>query len=416
MKRILVSLTLFVIAFVVVTGGLALMAEQHPFRPGQGPYAAQNMAEQIQLRLALGPTRQADAALDLAYRRLADLSAATTPRTAEAAIIALNAALDRAVAAVAAAPAGPQDRLYGRLNELLLEADTLLADIAESGLLAADDAGYAALRNKVSALMVAQNINAVTAIAGTLQDGSGTTTPIDAAAISFLGQVDHSFFPLTNAHEQASCTACHQEGRYEGTPTNCLGCHETDKPADHFPGECSDCHTLTDWTPFQFDHRSVTECAACHTADAPAGHYPEECALCHTNTTDWSQFTFDHAGVTACQSCHEPERPADHFPGECAACHADISDWTQASFDHAGVADCASCHANDKPANHFPGECITCHTNTQDWTQASFNHSGFTDCQSCHTSDKPANHYPGQCSTCHTSTSDWGRVSFNHSG
>lgn len=47
MKRILVSLTLFVIAFVVVTGGLALMAEQHPFRPGQGPYAAQNMAEQI---------------------------------------------------------------------------------------------------------------------------------------------------------------------------------------------------------------------------------------------------------------------------------------------------------------------------------------------------------------------------------
>ena len=58
-----------------------------------------------------------------------------------------------------------------------------------------------------------------------------------------------SQFPLIGAHRTAECNACHRNGQYQGTPTDCASCHAKDARAVTFPNhslpgfeECSECH------------------------------------------------------------------------------------------------------------------------------------------------------------------------------
>ena len=319
-------------------------------------------------------------------------------------------------------------------------------------------------------------------------------------------QFDHSTktkFPLTGAHVQAPCSACHVADRFAGTPAVCEGCHldafnKTTNP-NHvgagFQKNCAQCHTTTQWAGAKFDHNTATKfpltgahvnvqcnachiggrfagtvqtCEGCHVADftksvnpnhVTAG-FPKDCAICHT-TTQWKGAKFDHnatkfpltgahvnqqcaqchvnsvfAGTAAaCEGCHltnytattNPNHVTAGFSKECSACHTTVQ-WKGAVFDHAKTrfpltgahlnTQCALCHVNGRYAgtlltcegchsadftkttnpNHltggFPRDCTLCHTTVQ-WKGAKFDHTAATKFP------LTGAHVSAQCSQCH---------------
>ena len=66
----------------------------------------------------------------------------------------------------------------------------------------------------------------------------------------------HSW-PLNGAHAALECASCHlgDPPVYQGTPTLCVGCHQSDYDRSPYPGHsdfpttCENCHTTEAWTP-----------------------------------------------------------------------------------------------------------------------------------------------------------------------
>lgn len=164
-----------------------------------------------------------------------------------------------------------------------------------------------------------------------------------------LASVDHSFFPLTFSHD-LSCDRCHVNGTYQGLDPTCSSCHESDRPAGHYEGtDCVACHTWTTWGdatvdhsffPLTYSHDLPCEqchtgtgyegldpaCTSCHEDERPAGHYAGECSECHT-WTSWDAATWEHTfrvpheGYSACEDCHTAA-PEDYGPISCfEGCH-----------------------------------------------------------------------------------------------
>jgi hypothetical protein len=130
-----------------------------------------------------------------------------------------------------------------------------------------------------------------------------------------------SAFALVGRHATASCTSCHGNGVYKGTPRTCVGCHQPQYNATRNPNHasvgfntnCETCHRATDgsWTQGPFNHtrfplsgRHNVACAQCHTT----GNYATfSCTVCH----DRSRMDSEHRGragyvydSNACYSCH----------------------------------------------------------------------------------------------------------------
>ncbi len=57
---------------------------------------------------------------------------------------------------------------------------------------------------------------------------------------------NNTAFPLVGKHTKLSCSKCHSNGVYKGTPTQCIACH-TDKHNGENGTDCGACHTPTDW-------------------------------------------------------------------------------------------------------------------------------------------------------------------------
>jgi choline dehydrogenase-like flavoprotein len=145
------------------------------------------------------------------------------------------------------------------------------------------------------------------------------------------------------------------------------GLRNGNAPANHFPGQCSNCHNTSDWSQVNFSHAGFTDCVSCHSGNAPANHFPGQCSNCH-NTGSWNDVDFNHNGFTDCQSCHTP--PGGHFPGQCSNCH-ETGDWDNVNFSHQGLTNCNSCHSppnDDEHEGNVP-QCSQCH-NTEDWDDA----------------------------------------------
>ncbi len=294
-------------------------------------------------------------------------------------------------------------------------------------------------------------------------------------------QFDHNLsgFPLTGAHVSVSCTQCHANGQYPGTPTDCWSCHqagyqEADNHAQNqFPHECLQCHTTNGWEPSTFNHNNTnfpltgahvnvnclachvngqyqnltTDCWSCHQSNYQGvadpnhvtGNYGHECASCHT-TAAWQPANFDHnlsdfpltgAHVSLacaqchtngqfngtpqeCWSCHQinynesdnPNHAELQLPHACEQCHT-TAGWASAQFDHSlstfpltgahVYAACAQCHVNGQ-FNNTPTECFACHA--ADYEQAA---------EPNHT----ANQLPHACQECHTTT-QWTPSIFSH--
>jgi hypothetical protein len=116
-----------------------------------------------------------------------------------------------------------------------------------------------------------------------------------------------TMFPLTGAHTTVDCQMCHANG-YEGTPTECVACHQQQfnqsvNPNHNSLGlssDCVSCHTTEPgWSPAKFDihnqyyplngaHAGIaSQCITCHNGDY--NNTPNTCSGCHI--ADYNQTT-----------------------------------------------------------------------------------------------------------------------------
>jgi hypothetical protein len=174
-------------------------------------------------------------------------------------------------------------------------------------------------------------------------------------------------FPLTGAHNQVSCSECHVNSQFAGTPRQCVACHRDDydrttdpnHPAAGFPTTCDDCHSTNEWPGATVDHNLTRfpltgahvglDCARCHVGGRFAGT-STECFSCHED--DYNRAQPDHRGSgfpTSCQNCHG----TNQWPG------ATFNHPFPLSGDHGGFG-CTRCHPNQSNFRVF--ECTTsCH-------------------------------------------------------
>jgi hypothetical protein len=435
MKRFLPFAVLIVFLFTVMGICLGLfLAVSAPFRPGNPLFAAQHFAEEQRARLNFSESGKASYYLTLAERRSVDLVMLSNTNQEPAALQALADAIQHAEQAIAQAPESDRSALFEQMAVVAREGSVALASAHLSQAEIPD--AYLALEARLATLQQLFAEDKITArdvfkaririllpyVPAETNRGVVASNPadsIDPHLVSFLegsAGAEHAFFPLVGEHEALSCESCHTNGTFSGTPNQCIACHSQAAPANHFPGDCANCHNSFSWLDVRFEHRfaSGRSCASCHLKDKPAKHFNGQCSSCH-DTSAWKPARFNHqaAGATDCISCHTKNKPANHFAGQCSTCHT-TNAWRPALFDHTGLTDCISCHTKNKPANHFSGQCSACH-NTSAWKPATFNHetAGAVDCLACHSKVRPPNHYTGQCSTCHT-TNAWKPATFNH--
>jgi hypothetical protein len=254
------------------------------------------------------------------------------------------------------------------------------------------------------------------------------------SAIAWAGaRLDHdkTSFPLRDAHRQVSCNACHVSGKYDGTPTRCVGCHMPDDVHVGVRGnDCASCHTTVEWKTAKFDHAKETQfallgghatlaCGACHVGgdlkaplprdcngchradDAHAGRFGSKCADCHGNE-DWQHADFDHAARTKFSLL------GAHVKLDCHVCHTAVVATQKLP------SDCASCHrADDVHGGALKSSCDTCHGADSWKSDIRFDHdlSDFpllglhvvVSCAQCHVSKTFAGS-PTQCIGCHASS------------
>ena len=169
---------------------------------------------------------------------------------------------------------------------------------------------------------------------------------------SITSTFDHftTGFRLDGAHQLVSCEACHSDGMFSGTPT-----------------QCEDCHTQASRIRASFQ---------------PARHIlsSQRCEACHRTTSFAPVARVDHFEVFGqCFSCHNGNiargKPADHIPATnmCESCHNVRLFSRVARVDHLEVVGvCSGCHngvvARGQHPQHIPttAECDSCH-NTQAW-------------------------------------------------
>jgi Cytochrome c7 and related cytochrome c len=199
-------------------------------------------------------------------------------------------------------------------------------------------------------------------------------------------------YPLTGAHQSASCVGCHVGAQYKDTPTECISCHAIDDAHNgRFGRLCGDCHTTKSWKQEGFDHfkksgfalrgaHASTACVTCHRQPPGKRKLPENCAGCHSSEDI-------HAGRfgAKCGDCHKPEK------------------WAKVRFDHAertkfalrgahGKASCESCHSGPVETAQMKSECIDCHASD----------------------DVHRTNLGAECGECHNQDSFSGRIRFDH--
>ncbi|GAB4245751.1 MAG: hypothetical protein Kow0027_06360 [Saprospiraceae bacterium] len=122
------------------------------------------------------------------------------------------------------------------------------------------------------------------------------------------GTANHNFFPLTGGHEIQDCNACHSNGTFSGTPTDCFACHEEDylattspnHQANGFPTDCSVCHAIEPGWPAQ-DFAQHDDLYFPIFSGKHKGEW-NDCIECHTVAGDFKQFS--------CIDCHEHNNPS----------------------------------------------------------------------------------------------------------
>jgi hypothetical protein len=148
-------------------------------------------------------------------------------------------------------------------------------------------------------------------------------------------------FPLTGAHQRATCESCHKSSTYKNVTTSCAGCHQ-DPHGQKLGTACASCHVTQAWRTAKVDHsRTAFPLKGLHAA--------VDCAKCHTRPA-----TQVKPASATCATCHaDPHKGS--FKQDCAACHTEAG-FRKGSFDHSTT----KFPLVDK---HAPLACVACHTN-----------------------------------------------------
>jgi hypothetical protein len=230
-----------------------------------------------------------------------------------------------------------------------------------------------------------------------------------------IGVHQQTTFPLTGAHLQVTCAACHpgdERGAFVTRDIACASCHqqayETAEPVNHvaagFPLECDACHTTVAWQhAVRFDHVTVS-----NGFPLEGRHAEIRCASCHDPAT--MQPIFPTRNPNDCYACHQDDYAREHgsaFPTTCVGCHT-VWGWEGAEFDHAIVAP-----QFPLEGPHADVACDGCHR-TDDWSLIN-QPTGTDDCYACHAADYQREHggsgFPTNCLACHQPGS-WDNASF----
>ncbi len=112
---------------------------------------------------------------------------------------------------------------------------------------------------------------------------------------------DLSDFKLEGAHVNVTCTDCHKNNVFKGTPTQCGDCH-ADPPfhAGLFRGQtCAKCHSVRSWSPASFNLPHPEP----QTDEGGSGinHGGATCRDCHTVNLN----------SATCLKCHDKNNPGN---------------------------------------------------------------------------------------------------------
>ena len=186
-------------------------------------------------------------------------------------------------------------------------------------------------------------------------------------------------WPLTGAHQDAWCSACHTGAApvYEGTPTRCIGCHRDDyerartPPHARLSQACATCHSTDGWSPALGGDapavvvpvvvvRPTPTRPTVPTRPTPTRPTPVPVPVPEPvpppvaePTHPESRFPItrgNHAGIT-CARCHDRGGPRTRDNTDCVQCHA------RARFD--GIHDSVGGYPSGSAAPNF---CVRCHT------------------------------------------------------
>lgn len=136
-------------------------------------------------------------------------------------------------------------------------------------------------------------------------------------------------FPITGAHRNLACEACHGQGQFTKVSALCVDCHRTDydgtQDPDHnalgFALECQSCHNTTSWRGATFDHDGSFFPIY---SGAHAGKW-ESCTTCHVNAADYMDFScfgcHPHDDRTKTDGDHREVRDYTYDSQACYTCH-----------------------------------------------------------------------------------------------
>ncbi len=230
-------------------------------------------------------------------------------------------------------------------------------------------------------------------------------------------------YKLEGAHNDTRCTNCHVSGgtQFKNVNRICGQCHLTPH-FNQFGGDCSECHSSTNWSPTKFDHALTGFILT-------GNHRLAECRECHDSRS------YRNTSVD-CINCHRdiyntaPKHVAESYPEDCRQCH--LTRFVTWDFNHANAgADCASCHLGtprNTVINHsdfgaLEVQCGLCHSFGSNWAWTHPVLNSGVQCSACHIgySDIPrsAKHDAAgwvDCEECHNTTTSWLPPSYNHSG
>lgn len=192
-------------------------------------------------------------------------------------------------------------------------------------------------------------------------------------------------WPILGAHTKVPCQTCHtgEPPKYKGTPTLCVGCHQSDYDNSPHPGHsaypttCESCHSQLAWKPastvahpFPLDGaHATTPCASCHVGNPPVYKgTPSDCYSCHTDDFNASPYP-GHSGFShTCTDCHTttawtpatggghpenkfPLKTGTHTNVKCADCHdASIGSSAKANVN------CVGCHTGEHSRAKMDGK------------------------------------------------------------
>jgi len=124
-----------------------------------------------------------------------------------------------------------------------------------------------------------------------------------------------NIYQLNGKHAATSCSQCHLDHVFQGTPTTCSQCHaEPPIHANWFGLKCRNCHSEEVWTPailvehgFPLEHGKAdpTDCSVCHISK----YTDYICDQCHEHEENAIESNHIHVGISAeelqdCFQCH----------------------------------------------------------------------------------------------------------------